>query len=638
MRLRAKNVRTPAPGRVALLMSDTREPKLQQWAAGRCTVPREVAGNYGVDLLSLTYLLNAHYAQKHGYDLFYYRLLQDQAAADTNGSIGCRHQKWGPRHPSYCKVAVIGHLLRRVGRSSDYDWIVFLDSDAFISPNATALSLPKLLRAYGARPRMTAYFGWDYPYSLGPNMAFIAMRNTRLARDLVNLWWNLDPSTFSLEHPYEQHLMQWIIIHTRRFRSQLQTLHLHTSLPQRGDAVVHADHNEGTKTRIWLMARAVAEMLCASRHGQCDRSHVPRQGRPVTDLGAALKTLHGNRHLLQKGRRASAVQVVLREACKSFKAAGSHPRLKLIHRFDVTRHASSMTMAATESTAVVRQGGSLLDGVPLQLSNCSNDPEIVPWQTWTWTWKRVRGRAHHELGNHPCKGRCATTLRLMGQPELCLALGESRAPRTPYATLAQLAPCTSTDSADLKGWKLRSQLHYDASTSFLQTSHSRAELAQLPGQRIDCGFWSSCTGLHTILPKPCWKELASNPKACGKHEPTLLNMWVRYRNQTRWPGYRNFTLGPDGPAPWPTLLRRGPERMCLRSWRALFEPRAAVVFQRCPQRRTYAKGEGKWHAPRLFEWELRSHGDAVRVVPRPAPELCLSVPGLPTIPRAPRNL
>ena len=134
------------------------------------------------------------------------------------------------------------------------------------------------------------------------------------------------------------------------------------------------------------------------------------------------------------------------------------------------------------------------------------------------------------------------------------------------------------------------------------------------------------------MPKPCWTKLADDPKACGSSEPTLLALWSKYRNQTRWPGYRNFSLGPDGPAPWPVLARRGSDRLCMTSWRAKYEARSAVGFQRCPQRRTYADGQGYKHAPKFFEWEVHGTDDSLRIVPKMAPHMCLSAPGLPVIP------
>ena len=62
--------------------------------------------------------------------------------------------------------------------------MVWLDSDAFVRD--VTLDLPSLLRRYGDEPSTSrgaraadttdAYFGWDAPYSLGPNAGFAVLR------------------------------------------------------------------------------------------------------------------------------------------------------------------------------------------------------------------------------------------------------------------------------------------------------------------------------------------------------------------------------------------------------------------------------------------------------------------------------
>ena len=62
--------------------------------------------------------------------------------------------------------------------------MVWLDSDAFVRD--VTLDLPSLLRRYGGEPSTSrgaraadttdAYFGWDAPYSLGPNAGFAVLR------------------------------------------------------------------------------------------------------------------------------------------------------------------------------------------------------------------------------------------------------------------------------------------------------------------------------------------------------------------------------------------------------------------------------------------------------------------------------
>ena len=108
--------------------------------------------------------------------------------------------------------------------AAGYEWVVYLDSDAFVRASG---SLPALLQKYGAPADAAsasasanlptgspeAFFGWDHPFTLGPNMGFIALRNTPAVRAMVRLWWNGYAATFSLEHPFEQHTLQWQVMH-----------------------------------------------------------------------------------------------------------------------------------------------------------------------------------------------------------------------------------------------------------------------------------------------------------------------------------------------------------------------------------------------------------------------------------------
>ena len=157
---------------VAIVMSDTRTPDLFDWSRSGCRVQHVDYKHMGV--ATLTYYVNTQYALKHGYEVVYYAL-QGEGCAHYQCGAGCFHDRWGPRHASYCKVAALGAAL-----VAGYEWVVYIDSDAFLA-NAT-LPLPALLRAYGGGNITEAdgFFGWDHPYTLGPNMAFIAMRNTPL--------------------------------------------------------------------------------------------------------------------------------------------------------------------------------------------------------------------------------------------------------------------------------------------------------------------------------------------------------------------------------------------------------------------------------------------------------------------------
>ena len=183
--------------------------------------------------------------------------------------------------------------------------MVWLDSDAFVRD--VTLDLPSLLRRYGDEPSTSrgaraadttdAYFGWDAPYSLGPNAGFAVLRGeggtggeggeggrtigaggrggrgigtggtggAAGALEMLSVWWQLYHGQYGLEHAFEQHALHWQLLHLQPFRRRIGTLRLRTmQATTKGvypDAVVHLDHNAGTKTRIWTMACAAAELL-----------------------------------------------------------------------------------------------------------------------------------------------------------------------------------------------------------------------------------------------------------------------------------------------------------------------------------------------------------------------------------------
>jgi len=136
----------------ALLMSDTRLPALLAEATSASD------GSFSLKNLSahaLTFYLNLKHACLHGAHLLYFH----QSASD------CHHPTWGPRHPSYCKIPAIAEALSR-----GYERVVFLDSDAFIRD--ASVDVAALLRRYGGDSGAGAEFGWDSPYSLGPNVRY----------------------------------------------------------------------------------------------------------------------------------------------------------------------------------------------------------------------------------------------------------------------------------------------------------------------------------------------------------------------------------------------------------------------------------------------------------------------------------
>jgi hypothetical protein len=155
---------------------------------------------------------------------------------------------------------------------SAFESVVYLDSDVMMR-NATEASLPELLQRYSAASHQSHYpqsaspagaqlfFAWDTPYSLGPNAGFFVVHSSAAAREVLRAWWSLDPGPYGLSHAFEQQTLQWILMHTSRYRPLLRTLRLRAIEPPWRDAVHHLDHNTGTKARVWNIARAAAEGL-----------------------------------------------------------------------------------------------------------------------------------------------------------------------------------------------------------------------------------------------------------------------------------------------------------------------------------------------------------------------------------------
>ena len=161
---------------VALVMMDTRDPHTTATAIAQPDFKlRRNASIY----YFLTYYLNLRYAERHGYEIIYYCMIEKE----------CQHPLWGARHPSYCKLTAIAHTLalRR------HRWVIWIDSDAFI--RNVSLPLPALLRAYGAPveddEETAVYFGWDSPYTLGPNAGFAVLRNSEASAAQLHAWWNV---------------------------------------------------------------------------------------------------------------------------------------------------------------------------------------------------------------------------------------------------------------------------------------------------------------------------------------------------------------------------------------------------------------------------------------------------------------
>ena len=402
------------------------------------------------------------------------------------------------------------------------------------------------------------------------------------------------------------------------------------------DAIVHLDHNSGTKNRLWVSTRWIAEVLCPG--GLCAKD----QRRALRGLQTG--AIKGDKRLDQNERNAM-LQTTLRGACRAFRDRLQPP--PQLTAFDATRRAKQLLRMPAPD-------GAALDGLPLHLANCTDDARLAPWQTW-------RLGSSMDSTQHLCRGMCVSHhFRLQAAPDVCLSLGRARSPRQPYTTLAQLGLCSRAQPPSAQQQRrqphapptaeiIRTKLNFLAVSGLLRTSHALRDIKRhVPEQRIGCGFWSMCSGTRTALPKPCWLHLRANASACGENEPTVLNMLARAKLPKKpytQGGYDNITLGPGGPQPWPVLANPGSDRLCLRSWRGSFKEGNAVGFHQCPQTRASKKlaPTHKWSSLDIYRWEARDveggsmqRGErgkgggerTVRLVPRETPHMCLTAPPL----------
>ena len=93
----------------------------------------------------------------------------------------CQHARVGRAAPDYCKLSAVAEALSR-----GYEWVAAIDSDAFVR-NTQPAAAGAAARAYGGerRRRPDVFFGWDSPYTLGPNAGIFVVRNSAAARELL---------------------------------------------------------------------------------------------------------------------------------------------------------------------------------------------------------------------------------------------------------------------------------------------------------------------------------------------------------------------------------------------------------------------------------------------------------------------
>lgn len=393
----------------AVLMADTTHPELT-----RVTSPGVPYMRYA----GLTGWLNSHYANRHGYALLFFMYTE----------AGCRHPRWGWRHPSYCKLAAIAAALQEWGT------VAFIDSDSFFSP--TAPPLPELI----ARRRLAklqhaathVLLASDRPFTTGPNCGFMVWRASDQAMALLATWWHLDMGPFGLAHDYEQHALHWVLAHLRRFQSGLvQTLQLRSLELDTTSEVVHVDHTRRGE-RLWRAGLAILEATAPERKSRRRKLTLARAAK----LFAKNSTSDAN---LSVDRLRMKLLDAVVAAATSWRVHSGHVHVHP-REFNATRAAMALLPPRQP------QEGDL-SGLPLVLRPCSH--ALRSWQSWSMAADASDERsADHSFG-----------LALTQWQTSCLTAGPSLSLRRPAVPLAQLGDCST-------GWLALSSQNKDGRWSF----------------------------------------------------------------------------------------------------------------------------------------------------------------------------
>ena len=411
----------------------------------------------------LAFELNRRYACRHGHDLLYLQM---------RGRT-CRHPDLGERHPSYCKLTAVAEALAR-----GYEVVAFLDSDAYFR-NAS-LSLPQLLTAFENRSltlgssemglsQWDVSFASDEPYSSGPNAGVQFWRNTPSARRLLQAWWNLPGGTYHSEHDFEQHALQWAMMHLHVFRPRISTLGLQamaTELDARGwplykHPIAHIDHGKNF-FRVLFMSMDL--LRSSGRNVTLPTFKKPKVKRaapnePWLERDTGTMSIRGieryqTAQLRNKMRRRAADEMPHRRSHArgggsggggGGVACGSSRVMK--ESFDASGRAERLLMTAAAGRQSERQRvvHEMLWGLPLQLVNCSALHRGTDSRYWWMRWDTPRHATEATAGLIHVQWPPA--LRGLSKADYCLRLGPSRAPRQPDLALAQLWPCPANFSA-----------------------------------------------------------------------------------------------------------------------------------------------------------------------------------------------
>jgi len=406
-------------------------------------------------------------------------------------------------------------------------------------------------------------------------------------------------------------------------------------------AVVHLDHNAGTRNRLWTMCLATVELLAPRGYPSLRDSLPMLRKKPKTlpyklreqvllavvgaaadDMARLLNgsaTPHNAPSAASNADTSSSASTVSSASNASTASAStSAPPLRCapqLVEFDASAAAARHLQLAPLSAA------SLL-GLPLSLSNCTAAPAMLPWQEWALVSTPDARPRRERNERRRAKGQ-EHRLSLRRFPQLCATLGETRSPRNPYASLAQLSWCDATPGSAAAA---RVALHYRDGSGELRTIKPLSELrSALPELATGCGFWPNCSGTQALRPKLCWAQISERLDACGITEPQMMNLMERQ-------GRVAAIIGPAGPMAAAATGRNGDEHLCLGTWRGKLEEGNAAVFVRCPEAQPKHAKKRRWNGKETTQWAVDpSAGSSmhVRLVSKAAPHLCLSVPPIP---------
>ena len=163
----------------------------------------------------------------------------DTESRSRHTGAWCRHVKWGARAPAWGKLLALRH-----GLETNYERIVYIDSDAIFAATRTSLeAFLETSRGGPTQPQsppltVLSNFPWTY---IDANSGFMIWHNSERARALLQAWWNVDAGSYNLSHDWEQHGLNVHLLQEGAdgYRQQIEILPEVSLLEQKGQFVRH---------------------------------------------------------------------------------------------------------------------------------------------------------------------------------------------------------------------------------------------------------------------------------------------------------------------------------------------------------------------------------------------------------------